>query len=179
MSREPQFRKLALDASPANKEVVAFDTADNTWKNKTPAEQGYIVINKTAVESVNNSATLQNDDHFTFSIGASEVWVAHLSLTVVIRASSDFKVSWSLPSGGTFFHQMRAWDRGGALVTSESSTGALSYLVAATIEHAEIFAVLTNSSTAGTAVLQWAQVTAIAEDTQVQTGSFMTASLVQ
>ncbi len=38
MSREPQFRKLDLDAAPADNEVVAFDTSSLTWKNQTAAE---------------------------------------------------------------------------------------------------------------------------------------------
>jgi len=42
--RDGQFRKLQLDASPADNELVAFNSSDSTWKNQTAAEAGLAAL---------------------------------------------------------------------------------------------------------------------------------------
>ena len=43
MGREAQFRKIELDAAPADNEILAFNSSDSTWKNQTAAEAGLTI----------------------------------------------------------------------------------------------------------------------------------------
>ena len=144
-----------------------------------PAEQGLIVIHHSTTETVTNSTTLQNDDHFLLTMAANEVWVVEMHLACNITAASDIKFAWSLPTGGTFYFQIRGWVETGGLVTSEAGVTTTAYLVSALTRHVFIYTTITNGSTAGTAQFQWAQNTAVADNTQITSVAFMTAYLAQ
>ena len=57
------------------------------------------LIVKTADEVVNNSTTLQNDDHMFFPIDANERVAFLLHLTHVGGSTADLKVNFAGPSG--------------------------------------------------------------------------------
>lgn len=135
---------------------------------------------KTADETVNGSASLQNDNDLSFSIGANETWQFTLMFKMTTASTPGFKWLFTVPSGATA--------RGNAnvttgttgiyglssadidLTTGGGSTGAGSannlYIVSGYVA---------NSSTPGTVRLQWAQQTSNASDTIVKRGSTLTA----
>ena len=142
------------------------------------------LIRKTADETVNNSAVMQNDDHFSFSIGANEVWLVNLYLIMRGTDSGGMDFTWSLPSGGQFVanfigsqdNQSSGVAVGGvdtALITTEVRLVADAASV--DIQAIHIACLIVNSSTGGTAQLQWAQATNIATDTIMHSESFMVA----
>lgn len=60
-----------------------------------------IIVRKTADETVNNSAVLQNDDHLLFAVAANEVWFIHILLLITTTAVADFKYTFTLPTEGS------------------------------------------------------------------------------
>ena len=143
----------------------------------TPA--GATTIRKSAAETVNNSSTLQNDDHFTFSIGASEIWAVdiYLDLTAA-NATADMQFTWTLPAGATMMVFGFGGDDGGfnfvgkgttpgtgiAIGTAGGSTGVV-----------VIHCLLVNSTNAGTAQFQWAQNVATVAALTLGINSYMIA----
>ncbi len=131
-----------------------------------------IVVYKSADETVNNSATLQNDDHLSFAIGANEVWGITLQVLFTSGATPDIKFGWSVPSGTTM-----SWNVGAsfdsAIVSTESETYALSG--GSGLRTAVIYGTIFGNTTAGNVTLRWAQDTANASDTVVKLGSHLIA----
>src|SRR5690606_26427777 len=80
---------------------------------------------KTEDETVNNSATLQDDDDLSFAIGANEVWAVEIYVQVNSSSSADFKYALSVPSGATLLAtQHPYWDTDDTLETSyQTSSG--------------------------------------------------------
>lgn len=150
--------------------------ANMTGQGPADHHQPPIVLRKAANETVNNSATLQNDDDFSFAVAANGIYLIHMHLSTVIFAASDFQFLWDLPSGSTKYYQMRGWTAGTAgLQRSQSSSGILAFLVTASVHHVEIHGLLKIGGTGGTAQFQWAQQAAVAENTQLLADSFMVA----
>ena len=135
-------------------------------------------IRKAADETVNNSSTLQNDDHFSFAIAVSEAWVVQLH-AVVSQASATpgLKWTWTVPAGATG----HMW---GAAHVPASTLQTIARTTITTTQNQgmgtgdtglSIWAVVVNSSTAGTVQFQWAQQTATAANTILYTNSFLLA----
>ena len=130
-------------------------------------------IRKASNEDVNNSITLQNDNHFTFAVAANEVWMVEIHGTCISNTVSEIKFSWSLPSGGTFVHIIQM-NSGSAQFEAEG-TGVLTPSTGANDISFHIWAMLKISSTAGTATLQWAQRTAEVFNTRIEVDSWLRA----
>lgn len=127
---------------------------------------GTVRLSKAANETVNNSTTLQNDDDILFSIGANEVWIFHMIFRGALKAASDLKMDWSLPSGASKAWQYTAWRSGVGWADGEQGTGQFAVLVSVNDNYIiRASGKLTNGATAGTAQFQWAQNTAAVEDT--------------
>ena len=147
------------------------------------------IVRKTADETVNNSNTLQNDDHLLIAIGANEVWLVELFLLQQsVSVNSDFKMGWSYPTGCSIKWGSDQVNIGGARVhpwlSVESSnipeaikieTDSLSVGTSNLIQGIRVTAIVINGATAGNLNLQWAQNTATAEDTKVLTNSCLIA----
>lgn len=133
------------------------------------------VLRKTSDETVNNSTTLQNDDDFSFSVGGNEVWYVEIHAGVQILAASDFKFTFTLPSGATMSVQAMVADAGTNIRGADGTTpgSAIIFISATNPTMLHIWAQFTISSTAGTAQFQWAQNSAVAEDTKILTRAFM------
>lgn len=135
-----------------------------------------IVKRKSANETVNNSVTLQNDDHLFWSAAANEVWFFRAMLLVnAASASMDVKFQWTFPAGTTML-----W--GGEGIGSDAGTGwgsravGQSVVALATESANQNFGTLAGTTgvaldgmvrvggTPGTIQLQWAQATAEAAD---------------
>lgn len=138
------------------------------------------LVVKTADETVNNSAVLQNDDALAFAIGANEHWFAEAELLVSSPSvNSDLKVAWTTPVGLSAYRAYRHTNAFGVSETSAPSTPYTDPTVGITFGSVNgvwvgyIKAWFLNGATAGTVQLQWAQNTQTAEDTIVKAGSFL------
>lgn len=143
-------------------------------------------VRKTADETVNNSTTLQNDDHLFFPIEVNEVWFASAYLrTQGASANADFKFGWTGPTGAT-----ASWAVSGlastsnfnwsAVATTVANNGALaigsSSSVGALAGEAPVLIAgwfFADASHAGTIRLQWAQATQTVEDNKILKNSFL------
>lgn len=133
---------------------------------------GIEIITKASDETVNNSSTLQDDDDFAFSLAASEVVHILAFLNLDTAATPDWKCNWSLPASGTLtYHSLGGKNSidynvaAGDLTANGQGAG--------TKDNVIYSAMITNSTTAGTATFQWAQNTANASDTKITARSFM------
>jgi len=82
------------------------------------------VIREPTAETVSNTTVLQDDDHFSFAVGAGEAWVARFTLSTAAGSNAtDLEVAFAAPAGSILignFHARRASDAG--LVTSTAAT---------------------------------------------------------
>lgn len=124
-------------------------------------------IPKTADETVNDSAVLQNDDHLFFAMAANEAYEVTMLLYITAASGTpDFKGAFSLPAGCTLY----------GCAIGEDTTGNFAYarLVAATEfalgSRAEthfigvVKAIVVNGGNPGNFQFQWAQNTQHASD---------------
>jgi hypothetical protein len=143
---------------------------------------GTKVVRKAALETVNNSTTLQDDNHLTFSIAASQVWAVHMVLGISGNSNADMKFTFTLPSGGSMMATGTVLTDGGATPTSRRGATpgtAIALNDFITGGHTVIIdALLVNSTTAGSATFQWAQNSAHASDLTIAANSFMVAHLL-
>jgi hypothetical protein len=138
------------------------------------------VVRKTADETVNNSAVLQNDDHLFFPVAANEVWSFEAILICVgASVNADFQFTFTGPAGATGGWQARMNTGGVAVATSPAlalglgtalplggRAGVGGFFV-------ELLGYIANGTTAGNLRLQWAQNTATPEDNKILTNSFL------
>ncbi len=136
------------------------------------------IIRKTANETVNNSSTLQNDNHLFAALLANTTYhfsafVAHLGNT-----TADFKLAWITPSGSALLWSLpnamiqpgeglgaaSVITNSGSAISVQGTVGDLAQLVSGTVR---------TFGTPGNLQLQWAQNTATAVDTIVLTNSFL------
>lgn len=162
-------------------QVLQSDSAQaNGVSWTTPVK--VVMAYKSADETVNNSAAMQDDDHLSFAIAANEVWAFDIYLQVDNTASVTprFKFQMTVPASAT--GSLRAsGDNTGAVdgsttgANSATATGVIAFTATITAGIV-ITGVIINSSTAGTVHLQWAQNTAAAFNTIVKKGSWLRAT---
>jgi len=137
------------------------------------------VVCKTADETINDSATMQDDDELVIAVGANEIWYLQLWVRVLSMEAADFKWQFTVPVAAT----IEGFDlndvgvaTGAAPLRSLTLAGIQAFLVAGASEYALcISAVYVGGANAGNIQLQWAQNTADASDTKVLANSFITA----
>ena len=141
---------------------------------------------KTATETVNNSTTMQNDDHLfltTMSINATYL----VKLFIIYESTTqtpDLVLGFTVPSGASF--QWVPFSLTSNNANSEASVGAgyvrmpstttssTRFIGTMTTEVASLpVGVLTMAGNSGTFRLQWAQGVATAENTQVKANSLL------
>jgi hypothetical protein len=135
---------------------------------------------KASNETISNSNTLQNDDDLVFAMAANDVWIITLILKTQILTASDFQFKIVTPSGatGTVLYHVFVDGTGQnvAGVLNVNINAAINFLPGTSaIYEWRIELVIVNGSTAGNLQLQWAQVTAVAENTIVYAGSSLVA----
>jgi len=152
-----------------------------TWHDGVAARGlGVKTIRKTADETVNNSATLQNDDHLVYALAASEVVAFECRLTYNTGATPDIKFAFTVPASATLkWNTVGAWrDNGGTVVpqTDVAASGtamAFGGFGAPDDTTVTLSGTVVNSTNAGNLQLQWAQDTANGSDTIVRANSWM------
>ncbi len=60
---------------------------------------GTAFVTKTANQTVNNSAVLQNDNELLFTIGANETWVFNIDFSAISQTTPDIKFAMTAPGG--------------------------------------------------------------------------------
>lgn len=138
---------------------------------------------KTADETVNTSAVLQEDDALTVRVEAGAVYQLDLFLAYESSTSADLRLGWVYPSGTTI-----GWCPTGPS-PSTTSTGNAGTVVqyraagdittlggygAGTPVVARAAGLVTVGATAGSVTVQWAQQTSEGSDTIVKAGSYLT-----
>lgn len=164
----------------AGTEDITFETLDANGDVGTTASTlaegdhthagggGPTYIMKTADETVTNSTTLQNDDHFAFSVDANSTYYFELNLYADANAVGvDLKVAWTLPASATVDWGVMTDDRANLpSAEAQSATVGSDALGTGTIEPIDVLTTqtivtlkgwLTIAGTSGTAQLQWAQ----------------------
>jgi len=147
---------------------------------------GAKIVRKTANQTVNNSAVLQNDNHLLFAIAANEVWLVDVYLLITsVSQDSDFKAGWSYPVGCTikWGSEMNGtanyWTPvGTAAIPNAIRTEALTFTggSGASTYASHYIAIVINGANAGNINFQWAQNTATVEDTIVLLNSCLIAN---
>lgn len=132
---------------------------------------------KTAIQTVNNSAVLQNDNTLFLAVEASTVY--HMESRIIHNSGTtpDFKAGWTYPTGLTMhYNRLGVGLAGGGnvhlLFSSIETTSILDDGFAADRSFM-MWGEVTVSTTAGTLQFQWAQNTANASDTSVLAGSYL------
>jgi hypothetical protein len=127
------------------------------------------VVLKTADETVNNSAVLQNDDVLKFAVAASEKWQFECDIYYTTGGVPDLKTTWVGPSGSTIIWSPLGKDSGnttldttGAVAGAATQTGAG---VSPSMAHQRHMGVISNGATPGDLQLQWSQNTQNSSDT--------------
>jgi hypothetical protein len=129
---------------------------------------------KTADETVNNSATLQDDDHLTFLIGANETWLIELKLFYESSTTADLKIAFSVPTGATCEGRMVGAELAAGTYTDTFTNPRIYNGGGATVEYMVTGNfIYRGGANSGYLTLQWAQNTAEASDTKVLAGSMM------
>lgn len=135
-----------------------------------------VYARKTADETVNNSTTLQNDDHLLVSVAANAVYDFKLILHYNSGTTPDLKVGWSVPSGTTMVWGGYIADTTGAVTSVAALTQTSVQAIGGSGSNIYQFfsGVVVTSTTAGTLQLQWAQNTLTASDSKILAGSELT-----
>lgn len=156
---------------------TTFQSALAAWRQS---------VRKTADETINNSAALQNDDHLAFTIGASEVWTARYALFAVAGSqTADLQVAFTVPASATLLWNafgIRGTDAlltnhgaitagGTALTIQNGAVGSPIYLIT-------IDLYVAGGGTGGTVQMQWAQGVATASDSTIKAGSHLVAQRI-
>ena len=132
---------------------------------------------KAADETVNNSATLQNDDDLVFAVAANEEWVIELLILFGYDPSGDLKWKFSVPAGcgidGIYFDGLTGSGTLGQFFV-ESDTEIFN---AASGSSGQLFirALVRVGGTAGNVQLQWAQNSAHASNLTFKKASTLLA----
>jgi hypothetical protein len=134
-------------------------------------------VRKSADETINNSAALQDDNHLTFAVAASEVWAFNFFIIYNSGTTPDIKIAigepsgattkwtWIKASGGTLFQAATILAGGDAAAQMVPGAAADDVIL--------IDGICTNSTNAGSVTLRWAQNTATVADTIVRTHSYV------
>lgn len=165
------MRGFAGGGVRAERLVLGHDHEDEFSKlGHTHADYDPLFARKTADETVNNSTTLQDDNHLGKLCTLSTSYEVELLLIYNSGATPDFKINFTGPAGSSF-----TWVAISTLGISIPKTLASSLALDGTGADASVLVkgLFIMSTTAGGLQLQWAQNTANASDTIVRTGSYM------
>ncbi len=144
------------------------------------SERMPITARKTANETVNNSAVLQNDDELFVAVEASCVYHMELRLSYTSGTTPDLKIAWTYPTGTTIRWSGVDADAAGAIRTTGNLLETTVPVICGSggdLNAAYTGMVITGVN-AGTLTLQWAQNSATGSNSTVYAGSFLTIKRV-
>jgi len=133
-----------------------------------------LFVRKASDETVNGSATLQNDDELFLAVEANVTYQVEASLRYSTGATPNLKFTFTGPSGATGLGHATSIVAGGTALVFTDVTLLSTVVTADDSSFAtEVHGVLIVGATAGTLQLQWAQNTSNASDTKVLSGSYL------
>lgn len=152
----------------------------------TVAAQTPLFARKTADETVNNSDTLQDDDHLVLALVANKTYVVRGLLFADSGTTPDIKIAFTKPASSTYYWTtsqpvssvatLPATQSGGVRRTTDSQV--LGTVGAGTAVAVQLAGIIRTAGTAGNLTLQWAQNTVDASDTKMLADSWIVANLV-
>ena len=171
--------RVVTEGNIVDNSVTTAKILDGTITNaKMDVDEGHNieVKYKTADESVNNSTTLQNDDHLvTSSLPANSIWLVELSVYHLANtdATGDFKFAFvgsataNMGIGGLIMDAADAL----ANVLYTAGAGGIAFGAAAAGSFRRLFltGAVVVGATAGTLQFQWAQNGLVAQNYTVGT----------
>lgn len=129
----------------------------------------WVTVTKAANETVNTSATAQNDDDFAFTVSANTDYLIEASLFLSSDSTADFKFTWTLTN--------MTWDGLYPNATGNYAESTAAAIASAAEKAIQIGAtgsqpvratfLIHSGSTGGTLNFQWAQNTSNASDTKI------------
>lgn len=138
-------------------------------------------VRKSTDETVSNSTTLQNDDELVLSVAANYVY--HYLLVAIYGAGTTADYKWALtyPSDATLVLTAEQWSTAATPVKNQATDPAYTTGTAlasggwGVSSYVQILAygILVMGSTAGSLQYQWAQNSAVVENTVTKAGSYM------
>lgn len=140
---------------------------------------------KTADETVNDSTTLQDDNHLAgFALTAGVRYAFRAVLLAAVKGASDIKFTLSFSqTEQNYFATVKGFANVGGNEAEDISNDVASALVPNGIStNADPYVLViegafqANASSGGTVTLQWAQNSSVAEDTILREGSYMTVT---
>lgn len=154
------------------------DGSTTTLHNHSSSGPEYII--KSADETVVSSATLQDDDDFSFSIAANETVIIELKLYLsTIHSSSDIKTQFTGPASPTYvIGQGQYWSATPSSANNYQWTAfsqLIDWVSSSTTgeDFMQIAMTIANGANAGTVTLQWAQRVSYAVPVTLKKGSYM------
>lgn len=140
---------------------------------------GATITRKAADETVNNSATLQDDDDLVIAIGANETWYFEAMILHNTGTTPDIKVGFDIPAAATL-----SWtdvartssDTPAMTVPIQTDDGVDVLTGTGAASVAMIWGVVVNGANAGNLQFRWAQNTQDASDTKVLATSYLMAA---
>ena len=174
--------RVVTEGNIADDSVTTAKILNGTITNaKMGVASGHFIVfaQKTALETVNNSSTFQDDDHLvSASLAASSEWIIEIYLchSTAVGGTPDIKVQIVIPTGAT--HTLggtAASTTDGANIANLGTDGAASIAYSAGSSAQMLYLVgrVSIGATAGTVQLQWAQNVATVEDLTVRTRCWM------
>ena len=151
---------------------------DGSNADSLHAHAGVTVVRKTADETVNASATYQDDDHLSFAVGANESWAIEIHGRCTVLAASDIKFRFTVPSGASMPMGVVWMGNSTSEFVSSDMTGGITAADATIRGSFHLYAIYIGGSNAGTVQLQWAQDTAVAENTILNSGAWLKAAQI-
>lgn len=128
-------------------------------------------------DTVNNSATLQDDSELLTALEANSTYVIDVGLLHTTSFAASIKFSFSVPSGSVLARMRSTIGNSSGAVTDLSITDAGSMdtegFGAAEITLTRMYARVETGATAGNFVIQFAQVNAEVSNTILQAGSHL------
>lgn len=128
-------------------------------------------LSKTALQSVNNSTTLTNDNHLAFPVAASKTY-RFLGILMATWSTGAFKYAFTTPSGATgkcFLERAASTNNVGGVV--DLTTGGSTSTTSLTNAPLLIAGHMDNSTNAGTLQFQFAQSSQQLNNTSLLQGS--------
>lgn len=124
-------------------------------------------IRKTADETVNNSAAMQNDDELLFAIAANETVFFDFLLLWTSPAAADLDLDWTIPAGASLI-----WNIGNNIGANIHSAPFM--IISDGFKRGLTFkGVARAGATAGTCQMRWAQTVATVGNTTIHLDSYL------
>lgn len=171
--------------SPTNGQVCYITALDQlmvrsggAWVNVTTTVLAY----KSADETVNNSSTLQNDNHLVISVVANAAYTVDLYAIYNSNSTANLKVDYTMPAGAALSQMV--FISGGTLSAiqhgvSLGTVGAVNGIAGISADTGlQMHGVLTTGGTSGNLTFRWAQNVANASNTIMRTGSYLRAQRI-